>query len=394
MVNARVLQRFPNAPEALSLTRRKLLTLAALGTAVSACGTGGSSGETSAESLAPSGGSDQPIRFSNWPQYIDTDEPTTLQVFTEQTGLEVVYTDDINDSAEFFAKVRTNLEQGMSIDRDIVVLTEEGADLFIHLGFAAPLDMAQIPNAVNLLPELRNPPFDPDRKYTLPWTTGFTGLGWNAPLLERELGISALASLEQFFDPRLTGRVTVLSEMTDTTGLILNYLGYDMNSFTQEQFDEALAFLQERIDSGFIRQVTGNDYLAALESGDAIASFGWSGDVLALGDEFGFAIPESGGMVWADAMVIPSVSDNKLAAERLMNYYYDPVVAAQLAAWIQYACPVMGAQEAMEEVDPELVDDPWIFPTPELLSTVSEYQNMDLATREEYERSFFSVIGN
>ena len=394
MVNARVVQRFPNAPEALSLTRRKLLTLAALGTAVSACGTGGSSDETSAESLAPSGGPDQPIRFSNWPQYIDTDEPTTLQIFTEQTGLEVVYTDDINDSAEFFAKVRTNLEQGMSIDRDIVVLTEEGADLFIHLGFAAPLDMAQIPNAVNLLPELRNPPFDPDRKYTLPWTTGFTGLGWNAPLLEREMGISALASLEQFFDPRLKGRVTVLSEMTDTTGLILNYLGYDMNSFTQEQFDEALAFLQERIDSGFIRQVTGNDYLAALESGDAIASFGWSGDVLALGDEFGFAIPESGGMVWADAMVIPSVSDNKLAAERLMNYYYDPVVAAQLAAWIQYACPVAGAQEAMEEIDPELVDDPWIFPTPELLSTVSEYQNMDLATREEYERSFFAVIGN
>ena len=120
-----------------------------------------------------------------------------------------------------------------------------------------------------------------------------------------------------------------------------------MDDFTEAQFD-ALAVLQQKIDVGYIRQVTGNDYIAALDSGDAIASIGWSGDVLALGRKFGFSIPESGGMIWADNMLIPSVATHKADAERLMNYYYDPLVAARLAAWVQYVCPVQGAQEAMQ----------------------------------------------
>jgi spermidine/putrescine transport system substrate-binding protein len=334
------------------------------------------------------------IGFSNWPQYIDVSKknPTTLSDFTELTGIEVTYTDDINDSNEFFAKVRTSLEQGRSIDRDIVVLTEEGVELFIESGFAAPLNKDLIPNWVNLIPSLKDVPFDPGREYSLPWQSGFTGIGWNTPLLERELGISSITSLDQFFDPALKGRITILTEMPDSMGLMLNWLGFDMANFTDDQFNQALDVLVQKVDEGFIRQVTGNDYIAALDSGDAIASIGWSGDVLALGKKFDFGIPESGGMLWADNMLIPSVATHKANAEKLMNYYYDPMVAARLAEWVQYVCPVEGAQEAMEQVDPDLVEDPWIFPTPELLSTVDEFMTLGIDKRLAYDRQFQKAV--
>ena len=334
------------------------------------------------------------VLFSNWPGYIDEPEEgtSTLQDFTAQTGIDVSYNQDINSSNEFFAKVQAPLEQGQSIDRDIVVLSEEGVDTFIANGFAAPLDKSLIPNWTNLLPELRNPPYDPGRRYSLPWQCGFTGIGWNTPLLKSTLGVDRITSLKQFFDPRLKGRVTVLVEMVDTMGLMLNWLGFDMGNFTPDEFNQALDALQQKVDDGFIRQAMGNDYIGSLESGDAIASFGWSGDVLALGDDYDFALPESGGMVWADAMLIPTVASHKANAERLMNYYYDPAVAARLAAWVQYMCPVQGAQEAMEKVDPTLVDDAWIFPTPELLSTASEFMLMTPAQRDTYMRDFARVM--
>ena len=393
-----------------AVSRRRLLQASGLGlvsAAAAACGAGTS---TTEPSTSPTAKSPQPtptptpsdlsdvekvLLFSNWPQYLDEDEGdgTTLHDFIDSIGIDVVYTEDINDSEEFFAKVRTSLEQGRSIDRDIVVLTEEGVELWIALGFAAKLDKSLIPNAVNLLPALQNVPFDPGREYSLPWQSGFTGFGYNTKLLERETGLTEITSFDQFFDPKLKGRVTILVEMMDTMGPMLNWQGYDMSNFTKEQFDKTLDVLQEKVDEGFIRQVTGNDYLAALESGDAIASIGWSGDVLALGRKFGFSLPESGGMIWADNMLIPSVATHKANAERLMNYYYDPMVAARLAAWVQYVCPVEGAQEAMAEIDPDLVDDPWIFPTPELLAQSQEFMTLDIPIREEYTRDFFRDVG-
>jgi len=390
------------------ITRRNLMAAGAVGTAavgLVACGAGSTSTSDSTTIQEDSGESTQPsvqdlsetekvVGFSNWPQYIDVSKknPTTLDDFTTETGIEVIYTDDINDSNEFFAKVRTNLEQGQSIDRDIVVLTEEGVELFIELGFAAPLNKELIPNSVNLIPSLQEVPFDPGRTYSLPWQSGFTGIGWNAKLLERELGVKEITSLDQFFDPALKGRVTILSEMTDSMGLMLNWLGYNMSNFTDQQFEEALGVLVQKIDDGFIRQVTGNDYIGALDSGDAIAVIGWSGDILALGKKFGFAIPDSGGMLWADNMLIPSVATHKANAERLMNYYYDPIVAARLAEWVQYVCPVQGAQEAMQQIDPDLVDDPWIFPTPELLATVEEFMSLGIDKRLAYDREFQKAV--
>jgi spermidine/putrescine transport system substrate-binding protein len=388
----------------MPLTRRRLLWSAAVGGAAAsaaACGAGGPAAVTTpsaAVSSAPGSASptfDPVLRFSNWPGYIDESEdgsPTTLEDFRAETGIDVLYTADINDGSEFLAKVRTPLEQGLDIDRDIIVLSEETAQQFIELGFAAPLDYSRIPNARNLLPRLQSASFDPDRRYTLPWQSGFTGLGWNTGLLRERMGVDRLDSLEQFFDPRLAGRVSVLSETMDTMGLMLAWAGFDPSSFTDAEFDQALALLQQQVDSGQIRQVTGNDYIGGLDSGDLIAVFGWSGDVLALGEDYGFALPESGGLVWADSMMVPAVSPHKANAEALMDFYYDPLVAARLAAWIQYVCPVSGAQEAMAEVDPSLVDDPWIFPPDSVLDACYVTEALTSERAVALDRAFDAVV--
>ena len=289
--------------------------------------------------------------------------------------------------------MRTELDEGRDIGRDIVVFSEETARVFVEEGYAAPLDYSLIPNARNLLPRLRSVPFDPDRTFTLPWQSGFTGIGWNAALLTERLGVDRITSLDQFFDPRLSGRISILSETMDTMGLMLAWQGFDPGDFTDADFDAALATLATYVDNGQIRQVTGNDYISGLDSGDLIAVMGWSGDVLALGEDYGFAMPESGGLVWADSMMIPAAAQHKANAERLMDYYYDPEVAARVAAFIQYVCPVVGARAAMADVDPSLVDDPWIFPSDEVLAAAYVTADLSLERSEALDRRFNTVTG-
>jgi spermidine/putrescine transport system substrate-binding protein len=385
-----------------SVSRRRLLQAAGIGgaaMAVAACGTGGdsaSSGEApAAEDLSDSA---KVVNWSNWPSYLDVNDETgerpTLLAFQEQTGITVTYTEDVNDNNEFYAKVRTQLEQGQPIDRDIVVLTDWMAALWISNGYAQKLNKAEIPNFANLVPKYVDVSFDPGREYSLPWQSGFGGLGYNKAALKSALGVDAITTLDQLFDPALKGKITVLSEMRDTMGCIMAWQGNDPSNFTAEQFEQAIEALAQQVDSGQIRQVTGNDYIGALEKGDVVAVIGWSGDLFALGDEFGFGLPESGGMLWTDNMLIPPLASHKKNAEKVMNYYYDPVVAATVAEYVNYICPVQGAQEAMLEINPELAESPWIFPNTEILDKSYVFMELTIEQDAEYQRLFQTAIGN
>ena len=221
-----------------SVSRRRLLQAAGIGSAamvVAACGTGS---EESGEAASATDLSDTEMiaNWSNWPLYLDVDEESgeypSLVAFEESTGIDVTYTEDVNDNNEFFAKVRTQLEQGQDIGRDLVVLTDWMAALWIQSGYAQKLDKALIPNSVNLIPRLADVNFDKPRDFSLPWQSGFGGLGYNIPALQAATGKSTMTSMDELFDPALKGRVTLLSEMRDTMGCILAWKGYDPSNFT------------------------------------------------------------------------------------------------------------------------------------------------------------------
>jgi spermidine/putrescine transport system substrate-binding protein len=154
-------------------------------------------------------------------------------------------------------------------------------------------------------------------------------LAWNKQKVP-----GGLKSVSDLWKPELKGRVEVLSEMRDTVGLIMLEQGVDISGkFTDDQFQAAVDELQKHISDGQIRQVKGNSYKEDLISGDALAVIGWSGDIFQInaenGDKWGLALPEAGGTIWTDNLMVPVGSPHKANAEKLMNYYYDPVVAAE-----------------------------------------------------------------
>lgn len=338
---------------------------------------------------------DQRLVVSNWPAYIDPPEDgytTTLQQFERQTGIRVSYTDDVNDNAEFFARVRNQLGACEPIDRDIMVLTDWMAARMINLGWVQPLSRDAVPNLhANLLPALRDRQWDPDRTYSAPWQTGLTGIAYNAALT-REVG-SFSDLLER---PELRGKITLLSEMRDTMAFVLKVRGADPDQFSDDEWGDALDYLRGRVRAGQVRAFTGNEYIQDLTAGNIVACEAWSGDVIQAqfdNPDIKFVVPEEGLNLWSDNMLVPNNATHLANAERWIDYYYDPAVAAKLAAWVNYICPVEGAREEMEKIDPSLVDNRLIFPTEEELADTFDFMALDESQQRQYEGEWSDVTG-
>jgi spermidine/putrescine transport system substrate-binding protein len=291
--------------------------------------------------------------------------------------------------------VQGQLKNGDDIGKDVITLTDWMAGRMIRQGYVQKLDKANIPNAKNLNAKLQDVDFDPGREHSMTWQSGYAGIGYRKDLVGREL-----KSLDDLWAPDLKGKIVVLSEMRDTVGLIMLSQGVDISQdFSEDDFKKGLDELQKQVDSGQIRQVKGNSYLEDLRSGNAIACIGWSGDILLAqfeedDDNYTFALPESGGTLWSDNLMIPIASPHKANAEKLIDFYYDPAIAAEVAAYVNYICPVDGAKAEMEKIDPSLVDSPLIFPTEEDLANVKVFRSLYADEETSYSEQFQQVIGN
>lgn len=333
--------------------------------------------------------------FSNWPLYLDEGKGgsyPTLEDFQTDSGISVTYNTDINGNNEFFAKIRNQLGACESTERDIIVLTDWMAARVIGGGWTQELDMDNMPNVkANLADSLREPDWDPGRKNSIPWQSGLTGIAYNAKYTGE---VSSFEELVTRSD--LKGKISLLSEMGDTMGFVLKLTGADPNDFSEDEWAAGLDKLDEIVKSGQVRKFTGNDYTKPLNKGDLVACEAWSGDVIAMqydNPDIKFVVPTEGLALWSDNMMVPNKADHKANAEALMNYYYDPEVAATLAAWVNYICPVKGAEEAMAGIDESLVGNPLIFPTDEYLANTFGFMATDTKTRERFDKEFNQVIG-
>ncbi|MEA2448580.1 MAG: spermidine/putrescine transport system substrate-binding protein [Thermoleophilaceae bacterium] len=349
--------------------RQALRRLGAAGFAMSSAGTllaacGGTKGtNTNDPTKAVSGNHPKTkigeIDFSNWQLYIDK---ATIPDFEKQyPGSKVKYTEDINDNEEFFGKVRQQLQRGDSIDRDIVALTDWMAARWIRAGWVEPLDKRNIPNFKNLQDNLKSPKFDPHRSYSLPWQSGMTAIGYNRRKTGRDL-----TSINDLFDPKFKGRVSLLTDPRDSAGLVMIGEGKDMNSVTLDDARAAIAKIDKANRSGQIRSFTGNDYTSDLTQGNLWVSVAYSGDVIQLqadNPDLKFVIPDEGAILWTDNMMLPQKPPHPYAAETFMNFVYEPKIAAQIAAEVNYVTPVKGAQEELAKIDPKLASNPLIFPS-------------------------------
>ena len=360
---------------------------------LAACGTSGSQQSADSCESTDKSETEKELYFSNWPAYLDRAGKSfpTLEAYEEKTGVDVTYDTDVNDNNEFFAKVQNQLGACESIGRDIIVLTDWMAARMVDLGWLQKLDHGNMPNVkANLVANLQSPDWDPERDYSVPWQSGFTGIAYNKKAIDSPVGSFS----ELLTRPDLKGKVSLLKEMRDTMGFMLKVSGADPSDFDNTEWEQAIEELEASVQNGQVRRFTGNDYLEDLARGDLVACEAWSGDIMALENpDIEWVVPEEGLSLWSDNMLVPNKAEHKANAEALMNHYYDPEVAATLAAWVWYVCPVAGAQEAMEKIDKSLVDEPLIFPTEEFLANTFSFMSVDEETARQYDTDFSQAIG-
>jgi len=377
------------------MSRRAVLSGAgasAAALALAACAPAGSTAPTAA---ADNSAADPQINWGNWAAYIDENDSgdyPTLMTFEEQSAISVNYMVDVDDNNSFHGKVRDQLALGQDIGYDAVCLTDWMVSRLIRFGYLQDLDSANMPNLANLIPSLQNPDFDPGRSQSVPWQGGFAGIAWNKEKLP-----NGLRSVSDLWDPALKGRVGVLSEMRDTIGLIMMQEGIDISGdFSADDFSTGVDIFRTHVESGQIRNVKGNSYLEDLTNEDTLAAIVWSGDITVInaeaGDKWEFIIPEAGGTIWNDNFVVPIGSTRKGNVEKLIDYYYQPEVAAEVAAWVNYITPVAGAQEAMMAIDPELAENQLIFPNEETLAQVKLFRTLTGAEEQTFGAEFQSVL--
>ena len=386
------------------LSRRSVLRGAGgvgVAAALAACGTGDTTGTTDkpAATVKDKSATEKIVRWANWPAYLDYDEKTkkypTLEKFQQQTGIKATYAEDIDGNDTYYGKIQGQLKNGDDIGKDVITMTDWMAGRLIRQNYVQKLDKANIPNAKNLNPKLQDVDFDPGRAHSLTWQSGYAGIGYRKDKVGREL-----KTLDDLWAPDLKGKIVVLSEMRDTVGLIMLSQGVDISKeFTEDQFNTALDVLQKQVDSGQIRQVKGNSYLEDLRSGNAIAAIAWSGDILLAQFEeedpnYTFTLPDTGGTLWSDNLMVPIGSPHKANAEKLFDFYYEPAIAAEVAAYVNYICPVEGAKAEMEKIDPSLVDSPLIFPSAADLANVKVFHSLTPDEETTYSEAFQKVICN
>jgi spermidine/putrescine transport system substrate-binding protein len=335
---------------------------------------------------------DHTLIWSNWSLYIDVDDKgnyPTLQKFEKESGIKVTYREDYDDNDSYYGKVKDQLALGQDIGADLTCPTQWMAARWVNLGYVQTFDDAKIPNKKNLQPAYLGAAFDPKRDKTLPYQGILAGFAYDKKAYKQATGKDAPATLSDLWNPALKGRVGVLSEMRDTVGLVLMDQGVkigDASSLTNDAFMNAIDFISKKVADKQIAQIKGNSYKDDLVSGDTIAAIAWSGDIIQLNaeagyDRFGFVVPESGATISADCFVIPMGATHKANAEALMNFYYDPLNAATLAAYVNYITPVAGAQEEAMKIDPVLANNQLIFPSAEFLANTQTFRS--LTSQEE-----------
>ncbi|MFC1417647.1 polyamine ABC transporter substrate-binding protein [Streptacidiphilus cavernicola] len=406
------LARFANRTRARStaaaMSRRSLLRgataggLAVAGAGLlSACGVQGHVVPPGAKATGEPGkdysATEKKVVWATWPAYIDIQDDKhpnvhpTLNAFTKETGIAVDYLEIINDNNDFYTKVDPYLVKGIDTGYDVMVVSDYMVAKYRTYDYLQEFDLANIPNHAKMLPSVLKDPVDPGRRFSVPWAYGFTTIAYNTKLVKQPITSFA----EIFTRSDLHGKVSLFSEMEDTVAVALLALGYNPESFTEQQFNESLEYVRKALNAGQVRAFTGNDYLSDFQNGNTAVTMAYSGDVAQLGIDYLVTVdlPKEGLLSWSDNCVIPNFARHKTNAEKLLNYYLQPEVAAELADYIDYVPAVDGAVAALQKLDPDAASSPLIVPSAAMEAKAHGFMALTVAQLNDYTSRFQQIIG-
>jgi spermidine/putrescine transport system substrate-binding protein len=358
---------------------------------LAACGSGEGPGESSSPSAAPDDGSPASglLRVSNWPLYI---ADGFVAEFQKASGLTVDYKEDYNDDEEWFAKNKEPLSRKQDIGCDLVIPSETIAARLIRLGWLAEIQESRWPNKKNLQPALLNSSIDPGRKYTAPYMSGLVGLAYNRAVTGRDI-----STIDDMWDPAFKGRVSMLSDTQDGLGMIMLSQGGSPAKPTSESVNKAVDLVREQKDKGQIRKFTGNDYTSDLTAGNIAVAQAYSGDIVQLqadNPDLMFVLPESGGTMTLQSMVMPYTTQNQKAAEAWIDYVYEPANYVKLVAYTQYNPVLTDITEELTKVDPAAASNPLINPPQSVLDTVKQWPPLTDEQVKEFTDAYTAVTGS
>jgi spermidine/putrescine transport system substrate-binding protein len=327
-----------------------------------------------------------PLKFANWPAYIDLagaageegaykpGSSPSLEEFKKQFKIDVDYEEKIGDNATFVETIKPALVGKLPTGWDLVVLTDWMASKIVANGWAEKIDQENVPNCTsNLRDALKNSSWDPNQDYHYPWQSGMTGVGFNAKTLKAN-NIPEPTKIADLWNIP-SDKVTFLSEARDTFGLVLLKLGVNADgaTATADQLQQAADDIQPLVDKGL--RFTGNEYLQDFGQKKVWAAMVWSGDLASSGGpDDKFIFPEEGTLIWTDNMLIPKCAATKYSAELMMNYVYDPKVAAVIEEYIFYVSPVKGADLEIKKLDAEAATNPLLFPSADVVAKQHNFQ--------------------
>ncbi|HMM82562.1 MAG TPA: spermidine/putrescine ABC transporter substrate-binding protein [Terrimesophilobacter sp.] len=377
------------------VSRRTVIQGAGMGASallLAACSTGA---PQAPEAATDKSDSQKTLRFDSRDTYRNTtgEDFPLLEQFSASTGMAVTYTNAVSDDNVYYGKVKNQLKMGQDIGADASVLSEWMAARWIRLGYVQQIEHDKLTNFANLRLIFQNAQFDPGRRFSLPWRSGFTGIAWNKAALP-----GGLATVSDLWDPALRGKVGVMSAMRDTLGLIMLNAGVDISSSSwgDAEFTTAVNTLRDQVSSGQIHAIKGNKYKEDLKSGATVAAIARAGDIMQInqeaGDQWAFALPTAGGVLWSDVAVIPIGSTHRSNAEAFINYYYDRQNAVRVAAATSFISPVDLRQPEIGTIPQELSRNEMIFPSEATFTSTKTFRTLSQGEEQRYGAQYQSVL--
>jgi spermidine/putrescine transport system substrate-binding protein len=349
------------------------------------------------------------LNFANWPLYIDVEKVggktvhPTLDDFTKQTGIKVVYKEVIQDNDSFLGRIMPSLKVGQDTGWDLMVITNGGPiEKLIRLQYLTALDHSKLPNFSQYAnPRFKDPTYDPGNKYSIAWQAGFTGIAYNPKLTKRPI-----TSFQDLLDPAFKGRIAMFGDLLDTPNLTMVGLGIDPEKSTVDDWNKAADVLKRQ--RPLLRKYIDNAGEAdVLSTGEVWVSMAYSGDIFQLNNSgapgIKFVIPKEGAMLWTDNMCIPLHAKHPVDAISYMDYVYSPRVAATLAENINYITPVPDAKQMIQQDAAKassadratlegVLSSPLVFPTEADLTKGHRYRILTPQEQTTWNRIFQPII--
>jgi len=337
------------------------------------------------------------VNFANWPYYLDVlnGKHPSLQHFEQTSGIQVNYTEPINDNVSFYAKIRPSLAAQQYTGFDIIVMTNNTPNALGYLlqnHWLIPLDQSMMKNFYkNAGPLVKNPAWDRGNKYTMAWQSGYTTVAYNSSVIK-----NAGNSVDILFDKKYAGKIGMMSDVYELGSIGMLALGIDPATSTESDWAKAAKKLQQQKSDGIVRAYYDQSYIGHFKNGDTVVTQAWSGDIFQANLNSKYAdlkmmVPEQGMMFWTDNMCIPLYAQNPKDAMTVMDYYYDPQAQAVVEYYNDYVCPVPAAKEVLlnptgwakqdlKELKPEIglptsvtANAPTVFPTDVYLKAARNY---------------------